>query len=106
MIKGNFVFSALILVLVLFSCKKDEFDKYERPDWLAGKVYSQIQTNDSLKTFAKCLQLTGYDSIINISGSYTIFAPTDEAFQLYFSNNTKNYKSVEDIPLAQLTDLV
>lgn len=106
MTKGNFVFAALILVFVLFSCKKDEFDKYERPDWLAGKVYSQIQVNDSLKTFAKCLELTGYDSIINISGSYTIFAPTDEAFQLYFSNNTRNYKSVEDIPLAQLTELV
>jgi len=92
MIKGNFVLSALILVLVLFSCKKDEFDKYERPDWLAGKVYSQIQVNDSLKTFAKCLQLTGYDSIINISGSYTVFAPTDEAFQTYFNSNPKNYK--------------
>lgn len=106
MIKGNFVLSALILVLVLFSCKKDEFDKYERPNWLAGKVYSQIQTNDSLKTFAKCLQLTGYDSIINISGSYTVFAPTDEAFQAYFNSNSKNYKSVEDIPLTQLTELV
>lgn len=105
MIKGKILITTLLLSFVLFSCKQDEFDKYERPEWLAGKVYTQIKDNENLQTFSKCLELTGYDSIINISGSYTVFAPSDEAFELFFSEHS-NYKKVEDIPLSVLVDLV
>lgn len=105
MIKRNYFFGVLLLVALFFSCKKDDFDKYERPDWLTGKVFSQIKGEDDLKTFSQCLQMTGYDSIIDKSGSYTVFAPTDEAFNLYFSNHPK-YKKVEDIPMVELASIV
>jgi uncharacterized surface protein with fasciclin (FAS1) repeats len=105
MIKGKIFIVPLLLIFVLFSCKQDEFDKYERPAWLAGKVYSQIKVNEELKTFTKCLELTGYDSVIDVSGSYTVFAPTDEAFASYFGSHPR-YKKVEDIPLAELKDMV
>lgn len=97
---------AQILFLV-FSCK-DEFSKdsrYQRPEWLAGKLFTQIQEYSELSTFARCLQLTGYDSIINTSGSYTVFAPDNEAFNLYFQTHT-SYQSVEDIPLPELKRIV
>jgi len=105
MIKGKIFISTLLMMFVLFSCKQDEFDKYERPEWLAGKVYSQIKANENLKTFAKCLEITEYDSIINTSGSYTVFAPSDEAFVQFFSSHP-TYKKVEDIPISELTDMV
>jgi len=94
------------LLFFVFSCK-DEFQdsKYERPPWLAGKLFTQIQQYPELSTFAKCLQLAGYDSIINTSGSYTVFAPDNEAFDLYFQNNP-SYQSVEDIPLQELIRIV
>ncbi len=57
------------------------------PDWLAGKLFTQIQSYPELSTFAKCLQLSGYDSIINTSGSYTVFAPDNDAFDLYFQSH-------------------
>jgi uncharacterized surface protein with fasciclin (FAS1) repeats len=93
------------LVLV-FSCK-DEFrnSKYERPPWLAGKLFTQIQQYPELSTFAKCLQLAGYDSIINTSGSYTVFAPDNSAFDLYFQDHP-SYQTVEDIPVQELMKLV
>ena len=71
----------LLFVLILFySCRDDmKVDKYERPDWLAGKLHTQILAQDELSTFAKCIELAGYDSVVNISGSYTVFAPTNEA---------------------------
>lgn len=105
MTKGKNFLGILIVLLISFSCKKENFDPYARPDWLAGKVYSQVKAEDDLSTFAKCLELSGYDSIINTSGSYTVFAPTNEAFQSYFENNSK-YNSVEDIPSDELLSLV
>lgn len=100
--------SFVYLVLLLFiagSCRDDSYiDKYERPKWLAGKVYTQLKGQPDLSTFAKCLELAGYDTILDVSGSYTVFAPTDEAFSRYFQQSP--YKRVEDIPRALLNDLV
>jgi uncharacterized surface protein with fasciclin (FAS1) repeats len=102
------IFSLMALVFfLLVSCdptmKKD--DKYARPDWLAGKVYTQLLEQPDLSTFARCVELTGYDTIIDRSGSYTIFAPNNEAFTRWFQDNPK-YNDVEDIPLPVLEEIV
>ncbi len=93
-----------ITLLYVYSCKQDP-DIYKRPDWLAGKVYTQILAQPELSTFAKCIELTGYDQILDVSGSYTVFAPSNEAFTAYFAQNTK-YNSVESIPIPELTEIV
>ena len=93
-----------LLLLLLYSCKQEQ-DIYKRPDWLAGKVYTQVKSTPELSTFAQCIELTGYDQILDVSGSYTVFAPTDNAFKLYFETNP-NYNSVEDIPEQVLEELV
>jgi len=103
MTKGKF-FSILLLIVVFYSCK-DDFDKYERPEWLNGKVYTELKSQENLQTFARCIEKVGYDKVIDVSGSYTVFAPSNEAFQLYFSNHP-TYKSVDDIPEPELLRLV
>jgi uncharacterized surface protein with fasciclin (FAS1) repeats len=101
-IKSFLLFATALLFL--FSCKQEP-DIYKRPDWLAGKVYTQILAQPELSTFAKCIELTGYDEILDVSGSYTVFAPSNEAFTKYFAQNTK-YNSVESIPITELTEIV
>ena len=93
-----------MILLYLHSCKQEQ-DIYKRPDWLAGKVYTQVKAQPELSTFANCIELTGYDKILDVSGSYTVFAPSDEAFNLFFQQNPK-YNSVADIPVAELTKIV
>lgn len=93
-----------LLLLLFYSCTQEQ-DIYKRPDWLAGKVYTQIKAQPELSTFAKCIELTGYDKILDVSGSYTVFAPSDDAFKLYFEKSPK-YKTVEQIPVPELTKLV
>lgn len=83
----------------------EEREKYQRPEWLAGKVYTQVKETPELSTFAHCLELSGYDTIIDVSGSYTVFAPNDEAFTLYLQIKP-GYNSVEDIPADELSRLV
>lgn len=97
-------FTALCL-LAFFGCKKEMDDKYVRPEWLAGKLYTQIKTIPELSTFAELLQVSGYDTIIDVSGSYTVFAPSNDAFKKYFQENS-NYKSVADIPKAEVNKMV
>jgi uncharacterized surface protein with fasciclin (FAS1) repeats len=95
----------LMIWFLLFGCQDDMYiDKYERPEWLAGKVYSQVKEQPELSLFATCLELTGYDTIINISGSYSVFGPSDEAFNTWLAEN--QYNSVEDVPVEYLEKLV
>ncbi len=99
------VLSLLLLVFLAGSCRDDGYiDKYERPDWLAGKVYTQIKQQPELSLFALCIERTGYDTILDVSGSYTVFAPSDEAFSQFFQQSI--YKRVEDIPVPLLTEIV
>ncbi|MHB9140811.1 MAG: fasciclin domain-containing protein [Paludibacter sp.] len=96
-----------LLLLLFFGCRKDDALKniYQRPAWLAGKLYTQILTKPELSTFADLLHVAGYDTILDISGSYTVFAPTNDAFTAYFQSNSK-YKSVAELPKAEALRLV
>ena len=97
-------FLTFIVVVFFSSCKEDN-PKFERPEWLAGKLYSQIIEIPELSTFAKCVELTGYDKILDVSGSYTVFAPSNDAFAAFF-NSHPQYNSVEDIPITELNKIV
>ena len=96
--------SILILAIFVFSCR-EEFDKFERPEWLAGKVYTQILEIPELSTFARCIEITGYDKILDVSGSYTVFAPSNEAFDSWLAQNS-NYNSIDNIPVSELSRIV
>jgi len=79
-------------------------DKYQRPDWLPGKLYTSLALQPKLSLFAECLRITGLDTIIDVSGSWTVFAPTDEAVRQYLAEN--NYATLSDIPKAKLERMV
>ena len=95
-----------LLVLLFFGCKDDKLTGiYATPSWLPGKLYSQILSKPELTTFAELVKISGYDTIINVSGSFTVFAPSNDAFTQYFQSNP-NYKKVSDIPKAEVVKLV
>lgn len=90
-----------ILVSLLTGCEDFfEPEKYKRPDWLPGKLYTTVSVQGDLTLFTECLRLTGLDTILNVSGVWTVFAPTDEAIKQYLSEN--RYSSISDIPIAKL----
>lgn len=94
--------------MIFFSCQKEIINqpsKYERPEWLAGKLFTQIKSQEDLSVFASCIEMTAYDSILDVSGSYTVFAPDDDAFGQWLQDHPE-YSSVEDIPLEELSNLV
>ena len=95
----------VFLGLIIYGCH-DIYDQdlYKSPDWLEGKLYTQILAQENLSKFAECLRIVGYDTIIDKSGSYTVFAPSDAAFTNFLLLN--NYNSLTDIPKAELEKIV
>lgn len=98
----------LLLLGILFSlfvgCDElPEHEKFKRPDWLPGKLFTTVSVQEDLTMFTECLRLTGLDTILDVSGSWSIFAPTDEAMRLFLSEN--NYASISDIPLDELNNI-
>jgi uncharacterized surface protein with fasciclin (FAS1) repeats len=97
----------LILSVIISGCQKDILDqeKYQPGSWLKGKIFTQLQTQEDLSVFIECLQRTGYDTILNTSGSYSVFSPTDSAFGVFFRDHPE-YNSLSDISDEDLEALV
>ncbi len=99
------IFLVVIPGIILKGCGKlDEHDMYRNPDWLAGKLYTQLLAEENLSKFAECLKIVGYDTILDVSGSYTVFAPSDEAMDLFLAEY--QYASASDIPRNELLNIV
>jgi hypothetical protein len=67
MIKPKPIILLFLAGLILLGCDPElkKVDKYARPDWLAGKVYTQLLDQPDLSTFAECVERVGYDTIID-----------------------------------------
>ena len=98
---------SLFSMLLALGCD-DIYDqeKYRHPEWLAGKLYTQLSSLESLSTFRRCIEITGYDTIIDRTGSFTLFAPNNEAFDEWFSGHPEYNASIENVPVNKLKDLV
>ncbi|WP_443938981.1 fasciclin domain-containing protein [Pedobacter sp. MW01-1-1] len=86
---SKFLIVSLTFISVLTSCRKEEFDKfYGRPETLADPIYQQLQAKGNFTKFLECIDKAGYKETLSTAGSWTVFAPTDEAFKAYMSENS------------------
>jgi len=91
-IKSPFFIVLSVVVISLSSCDEMNQEIYEPPAWLKGKLITQMKTREDLTNFISLLNQTGYDTILNTSGSFTVFAPTNQALAQFFDENPE-YKS-------------
>ncbi len=61
------------------ACSDDWNTHYDASTTDGGTLWQAISSDGRLKNFARVLQATGYDVLLNGSQTYTVFAPTDEA---------------------------
>jgi uncharacterized surface protein with fasciclin (FAS1) repeats len=78
----------LTVIFFLSSCRKKEFDDfYGRPENLGDPIYQQLQAKGTFTRFLDCVDKAGYKETLSTAGSWTVFAPTDEAFAAYLKDN-------------------
>lgn len=87
--KKRLLLTPLILGLfaVLFSTScNDRFDnieKYQRPERLQGKIYTLISQQKNMSLFAQFMVDIGYDKLLDKTGTYAAFVPTDSVMKIY-----------------------
>jgi uncharacterized surface protein with fasciclin (FAS1) repeats len=81
---ASFIFG-LVAVSFCSSCvdRFDEIEKYQRPDRLQGKLYTQISSQENMSVFSQFMVDVGYDKVVDKTGTYAAFVPTDEVMRAY-----------------------
>ena len=90
------------LVLGLFACKKQQFDLLTTTD--VNIVDYLRKSPDQYSELVKALDKTNISPFLNAYGTYTLFAPTNDAFKLYLKEIGKT--SVDDVDETVLRDLL
>ena len=94
----------ITIASVVFSCKKKFDDYYQRPDNLEAPIYKQLESLGKFGTLLSLIDKAGYKQTLGSAGYWTLFAPTDSAFNA--DNDFKNYLSGRNINSISAIDSV
>ena len=98
------LFIIVHLLFTFLSCNKDRLSYYDKPDWLEGPLFEQIKASGEFNEFVKAAELTGYDEFLSSRLTFTVFVPTDAAFEEFYQE--RNISSVEDMDKDELLSLL
>jgi uncharacterized surface protein with fasciclin (FAS1) repeats len=92
----------VVLLAALAGCKREEFSVNTTTD--VNIVGYLNKYPESFSMLSKILQITGSDNSLNGYGTYTLFAPNNDAITKYLAELGKT--SVEQVAVNDLKDLV
>ena len=96
-----FVFSILILPIV--SCSDDDDGNGNNPD-ADPSLVEIVTSNPELSSLAAALDRSGLLDTFEGDGPFTVFAPTNAAFQNFL--NANGFESLNDVPVDVLTQVL
>ncbi|PZX18630.1 fasciclin domain-containing protein [Breznakibacter xylanolyticus] len=92
------VFNAWMVItlsaLLMVACE-DKEAYYDRPSWLEPPIYQQLKERGNFTHYLACVDKAGYEKTLQGAGFYTVFAPNDAAFDLFFKEN--GFTSIDEI---------
>ncbi len=73
----------------MLHCRKEALDKYYgRPETLEAPIYQVLQAKGNFTHFLAAVDKAGYKPTLSAAGYWTLFAPHDSAFKVYFQENS------------------
>ena len=100
----HLIFSLMFTVCLIFTACDDHQDRYDDPDWLEGSNIEVLEENEEYSIFLDLLKRNeDYYNSVDIL-LYTLFVPTDEAFEDYFEAN--GITGLDDLSQDELEDLL
>lgn len=91
----------LIGTSALQGCKDDDV-LTGQPSWLGNSIYERLDEDGNYKTMLKLIDDLGQHEVLSHTGSKTLFAANDEAFNDWFKNgNPWGVNSYDKLSLAQ-----
>lgn len=95
------LFLAVVVMASFTSCSEDDDSTGVATSDLAGT----LAANPDYSSLVEALELTGLTSTFTGSTRYTIFAPSNDAFQALLDSNAA-WNTLEDIPTEDLTQVL
>jgi len=92
---------ALVGIFLLGSCKDDYLYDNEEPKWLGESIYEYLKTNGNFSYYIKLIDEVGYTSVLQKTGSKTLFVSDDATFDRFFQDNPWNASSYDELSLTQ-----
>lgn len=93
---------SLMLLIGLWRCVKEKLVYITTTDVNMTAYLEKYP--EQFSEFRKILDMTGYASFLSAYGAYTLFAPTNDAIDVYFQD--KGYTSVDQVDVDELKNLV
>ena len=92
-LKPLFAASCMAGAFMLQSCEDDLLTG--QPSWLGNSIYERLKDEGGYSTTLKLIDDLGQHDVMAQTGSKTLFAANDEAFQKWFANNSWGVRSYE-----------
>ena len=90
----------LVGASVLQGCKDDNV-LTGQPSWLGNSIYERLEEDGQYKTMLRLIDDLGQHEVLSHTGSKTLFAANDSAFQVWFAKNNWGVSSYERLSLSQ-----
>src|SRR3546814_18124980 len=90
-----------LLSAAFAGCRKEAFDDfYSRPDYLESPIYTRLTEVGQFSLFRQLIEKAGYAETLGQAGSWTLFAPNDEAVTRFIDEPGSGYVDpvTDDIP--------
>lgn len=84
---------------MLQSCDKDVLTG--QPSWLGNSIYDQLKEEGNYSYTLRLIDDLGQTAVLSQTGSKTLFAADDDAFNQWFQTNSWGVKKYEDLTQAQ-----
>ena len=82
------------------SCK-DDYALTGQPSWLGNSIYERLQGDGNYTTLLRLADDLGQTDVLSHTGSKTLFAANDSAFQAWFNNNKWGVKEYTQLSMAK-----
>ena len=80
---------------------KDDTLLTGQPNWLGNSIYERLQEDGSYSTLLRLIDDLGQHEVLSHTGSKTLFAANDSAFQAWFGNNSWGVQRYEQLSESQ-----
>ena len=93
-----------IFLMLAFTACSDDDDATTPPVVETNTIADFVASNDNYSSLAAALEVTGLTSTLDGTDNYTVFAPDNDAFADFLSDN--GFSSLSEVPVALLTQVL
>lgn len=97
----RFIPLMLVLSTLFPACEDTYFYDDKEPDWLGDNIYAYLEDKGCFTYTLRLINELEYDDVMKLTGSVTLFAAPDSAWDTFFANNAWGVSRFDDLTLSQ-----